>query len=63
VEEVGRDGVVAVAGAGGVVLFALLQGHEEVVGAGRLMPEDAGCCVSGLETVERPRAARRVLFV
>lgn len=39
VEEIGGDGVVAVASGRGVVLFALLQGDEEVVGVRLGVPE------------------------
>jgi hypothetical protein len=41
-EQPVADGVVAVAGGGGVVLFGLLEGDEEQVGLAGLVPVDAG---------------------
>lgn len=47
VEQLRRDRVVAVACRGGVVLLALLQGDEEVVGVGGRVPEGAFAVAEG----------------
>jgi hypothetical protein len=57
VEEVRRDGVVAVAGGWGVVLFALLEGDEEAVGFYPRIREDAALERTGFSRVELPIAA------
>ena len=54
-EEVLADGVVEVAGCGGVVLVGLLQGDERQVGSCQYTPVWSG---RGLVTVDAPKAAR-----
>src|SRR5690606_41744835 len=51
------DGVIAVAGSGGVVLLALVEGDEEQVGPARFVPVDPG--LQGKGCRDRRRAEPR----